>query len=79
MNGLTDMKIVTAIDKTIVEHKITRSQLAEMTGFYKTDVSKILNGRAHPTVDRVDMMIDALPTQAKIYFCWLLTQSDLDD
>lgn len=60
-----------AFNKTLQRYGIANNWLAEESGVEKSIISKFRNGKTRIQTDTLDKLIDALPSDAKVYFLTL--------
>ena len=72
------MDINKAFDRTLKAYRIKASEMSASSGVPETDISKFRNGHQEIRVPKLEMLLNALPPNAKDYF-WLLFKSEDSD
>lgn len=72
------MDIARAFDKTLKDLNLSAREVAEKAGLREGVISKFRNYRQTVQTDTLDKLLGALDDEAKIYFCSLLVEKDID-
>lgn len=72
------MKASEAYDYVLNQYQIKAKDIAEATGKSEADISKFRNGKRNISADLLQLLIKALPLEARAHFNMLYSYSDLD-
>ena len=70
------MKASKAYDYVLNQYQIKAKDIAEATGKSEADISKFRNGRRNISADMLQLLIQALPIEARAHFNMLYSFSN---
>ena len=72
------MKAFEAYDYVLNAYQIRAKEIAEATGKSESDISKFRNGHRNISADMLQLLVRALPVEARAHFNMLFSFQDAD-